>query len=725
MKRRKREKISSIKWIIIGLISLIFLFFVFNTFTGKVINGYASLGESCLTQDCCCGLSCSKGVCMNFSTSTSCTCPPGANCNCVGPMSVSCSNVGDSCTSSSDCCSDMGLSCNQGICASGVSFSDKRVLTLNLMPNHEDSNIFVYINLNAITNLNSYTQLGFTIRKENGIIYAPLGSELTISNFVRFPFQNKIYSTSVANLNPNSTYEVCLNGIQNYVTTGDFNCVNITTEPKKQSVVLILRNYDLDSEENELVGSWINKLKIDTNLIIKQLNLSAGTSSGQLYKILNLSYATSNLKYVIFVGWDIPIPEIDTDFMGRIYSLSPYHSLSYDVTNNDNGFYNPHNSLNEVTVAVIRPNDKNKSEMVSYFNRLFHYYNGGLNYNKRILMANSMIPADFNNAPSDYINSQYPLSSIDWLDGITNYYNYTQGIEWQNSYKNYLNNSYNFLIVDAHGGADGHMPRSGPYQSQQITANFIRQANPKIKYIIGISCNIGNLKSGYESSGFPSPMASYVFSGDSLVGLGAEMPYTDVNGQTSKRIYESLLLGNNIGDASRRYGFVVFGDPFIKETSLTCNSLGKICSSSEDCCSGLICVKGLCTSSISSSIVSSENKSQINSEEPPIISAEEQFTTTSPESQIISEEEQPTISESTSSVNRACEFGCLSGDKCLPYGYRIGTKYCDITNNLLKQKSVSLCNNNFECISNSCIDGQCVEPGVWTRLINWFRNLFG
>ena len=54
--------------------------------------------------------------------------------------------------------------------------------------------------------------------------------------------------------------------------------------------------------------------------------------------------------------------------------------------------------------------------------------------------------------------------------------------------------------------------------------------------------------------------------------------------------------------------------------------------------------------------------------------------------------------------------GCLFEDRCYPLGYRKNGNYCsdggDFFNYLVDGSS---CENDFECISNSCISGECVE----------------
>jgi hypothetical protein len=72
-----------------------------------------------------------------------------------------------------------------------------------------------------------------------------------------------------------------------------------------------------------------------------------------------------------------------------------------------------------------------------------------------------------------------------------------------------------------------------------------------------------------------------------------------------------------------------------------------------------------------------------------------------------------------------CTSGCLFVKSCLPYGYRTAISYCNIDNTLTKQISEGSCENNFECTSNLCVDGQCTTPGIFLQIINWFKALFG
>ena len=72
-----------------------------------------------------------------------------------------------------------------------------------------------------------------------------------------------------------------------------------------------------------------------------------------------------------------------------------------------------------------------------------------------------------------------------------------------------------------------------------------------------------------------------------------------------------------------------------------------------------------------------------------------------------------------------CDFGCFYEEKCLPYGLRVNKLFCDISNDMKTQFSVEeTCDNNFECSSNLCIDGECVKLGLFKRFSRWFSRVF-
>lgn len=75
---------------------------------------------------------------------------------------------------------------------------------------------------------------------------------------------------------------------------------------------------------------------------------------------------------------------------------------------------------------------------------------------------------------------------------------------------------------------------------------------------------------------------------------------------------------------------------------------------------------------------------------------------------------------------RYCE-GCKDeNENCIPFGTRLENhSYCNIDKTIYEQNDKdSACINNYECVSNLCIDDACIEKGFFQKIANWFRRLF-
>jgi len=73
-----------------------------------------------------------------------------------------------------------------------------------------------------------------------------------------------------------------------------------------------------------------------------------------------------------------------------------------------------------------------------------------------------------------------------------------------------------------------------------------------------------------------------------------------------------------------------------------------------------------------------------------------------------------------------CKFGCLLDENCYPIGFRQNGKFCSSEKTFLEyKKSGEICENNFECKTNLCIDGECLSSSIWQKILNFFKNLFG
>jgi len=72
-----------------------------------------------------------------------------------------------------------------------------------------------------------------------------------------------------------------------------------------------------------------------------------------------------------------------------------------------------------------------------------------------------------------------------------------------------------------------------------------------------------------------------------------------------------------------------------------------------------------------------------------------------------------------------CKDSCSMDGKCYNFGYRKSGKYCSDEGSFVDQLSEdSECDNNFECSSNVCVNGQCVSGSLIQKIIDWFKNLF-
>jgi hypothetical protein len=84
-----------------------------------------------------------------------------------------------------------------------------------------------------------------------------------------------------------------------------------------------------------------------------------------------------------------------------------------------------------------------------------------------------------------------------------------------------------------------------------------------------------------------------------------------------------------------------------------------------------------------------------------------------------------------------CTNGCKPNGQCLPFGTRLiqgEPVYCSIEGTLQPQQDLGeSCQNNYECSSNQCSNGQCIDlsgqldeaRGFLQEVIDWLRSLFG
>lgn len=80
------------------------------------------------------------------------------------------------------------------------------------------------------------------------------------------------------------------------------------------------------------------------------------------------------------------------------------------------------------------------------------------------------------------------------------------------------------------------------------------------------------------------------------------------------------------------------------------------------------------------------------------------------------------------------EAGCSFGNQCLSYGARETMsgvpQYCNKLGSWDNQKALnSLCDENYECTTNTCSQGKCMEPakepGIIEKIITWILTALG
>ena len=85
-----------------------------------------------------------------------------------------------------------------------------------------------------------------------------------------------------------------------------------------------------------------------------------------------------------------------------------------------------------------------------------------------------------------------------------------------------------------------------------------------------------------------------------------------------------------------------------------------------------------------------------------------------------------TIKEENPEVFSNLCYGCLKDTTCYPLGYRKSGEFCSESKTFIAQlEADSTCDNNFECSSNVCVSGKCIDEGFIQKILNWFKRLFG
>lgn len=76
------------------------------------------------------------------------------------------------------------------------------------------------------------------------------------------------------------------------------------------------------------------------------------------------------------------------------------------------------------------------------------------------------------------------------------------------------------------------------------------------------------------------------------------------------------------------------------------------------------------------------------------------------------------------------ENGCEYDGQCMKVGKRLDNSYCGLKNKWEKQKiKNSICYENYECLTNVCSGGECIEPAkeptVFEKVLNILATVIG
>ena len=142
-------------------------------------------------------------------------------------------------------------------------------------------------------------------------------------------------------------------------------------------------------------------------------------------------------------------------------------------------------------------------------------------------------------------------------------------------------------------------------------------------------------------------------------------------------------------------------------------SNNEIMNESYDCSSeGKICQNGAC---VEEDVCEPQIKCSLD---PPICPASGNQTEI-----CVDENECVPDTEKEVSCNPGTCSGCLQGERCIPYGIRLDENYCDITGSFLDQKvAEASCQNDYECNSNVCSGGTCVDLKAELEKQSFFRR---
>jgi len=415
---------------------------------------------------------------------------------------------------------------------------------------HEDSSIQTRIDLSAL-NESDYASLGVQVAREDGVDYRPVDPAFSVGAQLQSLPPDGCFDRAFSHLTPGRTYDICLIGQHaDFTSTGLFACVSVTTARKKPETALLITSSDARGIRRT-IDDWQREVRArNPDLDLRSVRVSDRISVRRLWDVIRSHYLRSNLTTVILASPGLPLPLVD-NFGEQVPYSGIYTSLSRGFMADD-GFLNPTNALGEVSIAAW---NAPSATIGAYLRRVIDFYRGNTEYEQRLLVANAMIPSESPLVENDFVGGRYPADSVDYVGGITAYFDEAQGALWRGRYAGLLaSRSYELVLLNAHGSPLFHYPCDS---AGCVDAPLIREANPNAQFVVAVSCSIGNL------GPLDTPMTAYVFGSRSLAGLASELTFFS-NGLELLHVKARLSEGASIGEAGRRFGLTVFGDPFLR-----------------------------------------------------------------------------------------------------------------------------------------------------------------
>ena len=562
----------------------------------------------------------------------------------------------------------------------------------------------------------------------------------------------------------------------------------VPTKKNKPLVAVIVDRNTYDSLSEELLR-YKHDVEKEENFQVSIKDFPVDSSVDAIKGYIKESYFNSNLEVVILVGEipaayyfpsSVDPGRIATDsYYYDVYDKCPYNETNraFEARNN---FCDPF--IVPFVISRITPPTKGSEGIrliKNYLDNNHDFRMGNLTFNQKALLYTPLF--------NDVEHPEFPLESLNYnlkYFGPLKIYDKTELYlsEWEDTlqsprpkadFLSELSNDYQYVYVSAHGNTI--------YQDFDINPSFI--TNPRAFYLDFYSCNVGKFVADNYLAG------NYLFNGKSLfVTASADLLFSPIGAINSRKLFLlkggyplSEIIKNTVYPS---YIINQFGDPTLKmpQGDSQRNSMAKFFSKQKEIDFGSI---NVCETIVNlSDCGDSSGISRINFEfsnkgsedlgfmmgirqdysleiiqnsrliqgydTPYRINFDVGDTgSTLNDPYIVKPGETKNINISLFSIVEGrysgkilifnndpdsslieipynVDIGIISNNSCSQISFRQDDKYCGINQQWQLQKPQDeVCENNFECESNVCVNGQCISSGLLEKILDWFKKLFG